>query len=187
MKGLLAFVVVTALAAWGLWEVQPSRFRHFVEVSYDRPYLVFAFESMVALSLASGLLLAVVATQRELREALIPWSANPTVRMQLAVVSAAAIAGLYGLRQLFQMRSMLQGDWGDGNSFWFGSSPVIALALSPWLVFFAAAVLAAVGGRVGGRVKAAVLVFDLVAVAYLGFVFVNLGHWACVTCSGPAG
>src|SRR5258708_2160352 len=98
MKSLAIFAAVTAGIAWILWEIRPANYRHFVDVSYDQPYLVFGFESLVAVTIAAVLLLAVISLQRGSRETLVPWSGNQLVRAQLVVLASAAITGLYGIR-----------------------------------------------------------------------------------------
>jgi hypothetical protein len=186
MKSLSLFAAMAAVGAWLLWELRPAHYHHFVETSYDQPYLIFAFESLVALAAAAILLLAVVALQSGLRETLVPWSANRFVRVQLLVTSSAAITGIYGVRQIVQMNGMLRGDWGTGQTFWVGPSSIAVLALSPWIVFIAAAVVSSVAAKLTGAISVAILLFDILSTAYLAFIFVHLGYWACLSCSGPA-
>jgi hypothetical protein len=123
MKSLSLFAASAAGGAWLCWELRPAHYHHFVETAYDQPYLVFAFESLMALAAIAVLLLAVLAIQRELREDLLPWSANRLVRVQLLVISGAAITGIYGIRQIAQMHEMLRGDWGTGRTSGWGRAP----------------------------------------------------------------
>lgn len=183
MKSLSVFAAVAIATASILWQLRPPRYTFFVS-SYDHPYLIFAFESAVALAVGATLLLAVVAMQRGLRETLVPWSTNGLVRAQLVVASTAVVTGAYGIEQIVQMNSMLNGDWSAVGSLWV--SPIVVLALSPWILFVAAAAVSMVAAKVGGAVAVGVIVFDVLTTAYLAFIFAHLGAWACLTCSGPA-
>jgi hypothetical protein len=184
MKSLAAFTGVDVAVAWVLWQLRPPHYTRFIESSYDRPYLMFAFESAVALAVGTTLLFAVLAMQRGLRETLVPWSASRLVRAQLLVLSGAVITGAYGIEQIVQMNSALRGDWGGEGTFWV--TPIVVLALSPWILFVAAAAVSTVAAQVRGAVTVGVVVFDVLSIAYLAFIFVHLGHWACLTCSGSA-
>lgn len=185
MKSLSVLAMLAAVGAWILWELRPPGYHDYVPPSYDHPYLVFGFESLVALCVAAVLLLGVVAMQRGLRETLVPWSANTLVRVQFVVLSGAAVTAIYGTRQVVQMSASLRGEWGF-NSIWFGPSITAALALSPWLVFVAVAVVATVAANFRGAIIVPIVLFDMLAIGYLAFLFAHLGYWACLSCSGPA-
>lgn len=186
MKSLTSLAVLAVVAAWFLWQLRPPGYEPFTPAGYDSPYLVLALHSAVVLAVLAALLCAVMFLQRDTAEVIRLWSSDWLLKVQLGVLACAAVVGIYGVRSVLQMHSRYGGQTNHEYD-WFFSGPAATLALSPWILFAAIALVSCVALRASARVRAGIIALDIVAVLYLTSVFAHIGHWTCLSCSGPLG
>ena len=179
---ILGLLVVTSALTWlVLWELRPPGSAPFPFYS-EQPLLVLARQAAAVLAVIAALLALVL--RLDSHSSVNTSIRDPLFLTQLAVAVIAGVAGWYGLTRAVALRESL-GET-QGSAVFSYTLPLLALALSPWLVLFATLLVAATIRTASRSVRIAAVVFDLLAMTYIAVVFRGVGYWTCMSCSGPA-
>jgi hypothetical protein len=182
MRTLAAIAAISGLSCWILWELRPSGSYFWYS---DAPLIVLASQTAFVVCLVAGLMLVTAAIEAGSRPAVTAIAQSWLALAQIVVAACAAATGLYGIRQILFLREQVAG-WHPSPELSMAKTPVIALALSPVMILMAAMALIVAARHIRGAATILILSFDAAALAFLGFLFANLYHWTCLSCSGPA-